>query len=160
MERPTPDLWQDYLEALELLEELRRRRAAFSETVAEEALGQESWCVEEAQHEPDALENPDSEGRLLDWLDVQIRRGEVLKERYEKRFDEMLHGCAHREEEGRRLFLMVSQMVREVNRVMEEVSEPVEEAVWEDWARLLGEYEALREVWQARLPKEDWDASG
>ena len=160
MERPTPDLWQDYLEALELLEELRRRRAALSETVTEEGFERESWCLVEAQYEPEGSENSVSEGGLLDWLDVQIRRGEVLKERYEKRFDEMLHGYAQREEEGRRRFLMVSQMVREVNRVMEEVSEPVEESVWEEWARLLGEYEALREVWQARLPKEDWDASG
>lgn len=153
MERPTPDLWQDYLEALDLLEELRRRRVALADTLWEEAPDYESWCVVESGRAPAA-----SEESLREWIEAQILRAEALKERYEERFDEMLQGCARREEEGRRCFLRVSRMVREANRAMEE-AEPVEESVWEEWARLLGEYEALREVWRVRLPKEDWDAS-
>lgn len=137
MQRPTPDLFHDYLEGMELLEELRGK---------EEHIRNNSESMEDDGHDVVTI---------LESLMAKIFRVEVWVAHSESQLEEALHASANRAEAGRELFASVARAVQELKLLTPVQWAALSDIQRDEWAALLADYETLREAWLAKLPPED-----
>jgi hypothetical protein len=131
------DPFSDYLEGHDLLLKLERKRKAIEEA---RVSGQLSEREGEA-----AIES----------IQNAVERTVVLIAEYEEELETQLQDLAERAEEGRTLFLSISEKVAVLRRM--------DPANWEncthdqrtEWQRLLGMYAHLRRLWIRTLSVEE-----
>lgn len=140
MERPAPDLLNDYLEGLELLEALREKRRAYGDLGSEER-----W--------KGSVEGGEEGRRLEEFVEEQIRRVEMLLAEYERGMESVLHAVADREDSGRVLFESVRAAIEEVRHWSAQDWAELPSEAAEEWNRLLRDFADIQCVWDRRLPR-------
>jgi hypothetical protein len=137
MELPPRDPFADYLQGLDLLQKLEKKRRQ----------------VEDARNR-----NPESE---VDWeaVDKNIQRGMErtldLLSNYETEMEAVLRAIADHADEGRRLFLWISNKYHSLkNQIPEnwESHHGHEQALWREVSET---YAALYEIWFSTLTSEE-----
>jgi hypothetical protein len=137
MELPPRDPFGDYLQGLDLLQKLEKKRRQ----------------VEEARNR-----NPESD---VDWeaVDENVRRGMErtldLLSTYEAEMEAVLRAVADRADEGRQLFLRISDSYHSLKGQMPENWESHdghEQALWREVSET---YAALYKIWFSTLTSEE-----
>jgi hypothetical protein len=140
------DPFADYLEGHDLLQKLERKRQTIEKAVLH---GQ----MDEASGEA-AIES----------VQQALERTVLIIALYEEELEEHLQLMAERAEEGRRLFLSISEKVAAFRRLDAEQWEACSLEQRGEWRRLLLMYGQLRQLWIRTLSVEeraqlaDWEA--
>jgi hypothetical protein len=139
MPLPPRDPFADYLEGHDLLLKLERKRAR----------------VEEARAQG-RLSEAESEQAIQSVLHA-VERTVFLIAAYEEELEQQLQSLAERAEEGRTLFLSISEKVAALRRLEPSDWERCTAEEHGEWQRLLALYGNLRELWYRTLSAEERD---
>ncbi len=131
------DPFADYLEGHDLLLKLERKRKT----------------IEEARLNG-ALSGTEAEAAIQS-VQQAVERTVVLIAEYEQELEEQLQNLAERAEEGRTLFLSISEKVAALRRMEPANWDSCTEAQKSEWQRLLGMYAHLRQLWIRTLSAEE-----
>jgi hypothetical protein len=137
MPLPPRDPFADYLEGHDLLLKLERKRKTIEEARIHGKLSEEDYAAaaESVQH--------------------AVERTIVLIAEYEQELEEQLQRLAERAEEGRSLFLSISEKVAALKRLDPSEWERCTNEQRQEWDCLLGMYENLRLLWVRTLSSEE-----
>jgi len=131
------DPFADYLEGHDLLLKLERKRQT----------------IEQAR-QSGLLSEKDGEA-AIESVQSALERTVLLIAEYEQELEEQLQNLAERAEEGRTLFLSISEKVAALRRMDLARWDSCPEEQRSEWQRLLGMYAHLRQLWIRTLSVEE-----